>query len=218
MRILFNGAEPISAALCEEFLTAMAPYGLRASAMFPVYGLAEASLAATFPAPGAGYATITVRRDALTVGQAVDGAAAGDPRAVTLVLVGKPVQGCELRIANDASTGLAHDIVGHVQIRGANVTRGYYRDPASTRALISADGWLDTGDLGFLSERGLAITGRSKEMLFVSGQNYYPHDLEAVIEKHAGLELGKVGDLRRTPRARGHRRVARVRALSRRGA
>ena len=191
VRILFNGAEPISVALCDEFLTAMAPYGLRASAMFPVYGLAEASLAATFPKAGEGYSTITVNRDALTVGQAVEFIAAGDPRAVTLVLVGQPVQGCELRIADDAKTALPQSVVGHIQIRGGNVTRGYYRDPALTETLINAGGWLDTGDLGFLSDRGLAVTGRSKEILFVSGQNYYPHDLEAILEKHAGLELGK---------------------------
>jgi acyl-CoA synthetase (AMP-forming)/AMP-acid ligase II len=192
VRILFNGAEPISVELCNEFLTTMAPYGLRASAMFPVYGLAEASLAATFPKPGAGgYATITVNRDALTVGQAVEFTVTGDPRAITLVLVGNPVQGCELRITDDANTAQPQNVVGHVQIRGGNVTRGYYHDPAATGTLISADGWLDTGDLGFLSDSGLVITGRFKEILFVSGQNYYPHDLEAAIEKHAGIELGK---------------------------
>lgn len=191
VRILFNGAEPISAALCEEFLTALAPYGLQKSAMFPVYGLAEASLAATFPKPGAGYSTLTVQRDALSVGQTVEPATAGDPRAVTLTLVGSPVKNCELRIADDANTALPGNTIGHVHIRGDNVTRGYYRDSALTQTAIDADGWLDTGDLGFLSPAGLAITGRAKEILFVSGQNYYPHDLEAVIEKHAGIGLGK---------------------------
>jgi acyl-CoA synthetase (AMP-forming)/AMP-acid ligase II len=192
VRILFNGAEPISAALCEEFLAALAPCGLRAVAMFPVYGLAEASLAATFPKPGAGFTTVAVTRDALTVGRTIESAAPGDPRAINLMLVGNPVESCELRIADDAGTALPANTVGHVHIRGDNVTRGYYRDAASTQTAISTDGWLDTGDLGFLSAAGLAITGRSKEILFVSGQNYYPQDLEAVIEKHAGIGLGKV--------------------------
>ena len=191
VRILFNGAEPISVALCEEFLAAMAPYGLRATTMFPVYGLAEASLAATFPKPGSGYGTITVNRETLSVGQAAQLTVAGDANAVTFMLVGQPVQGCELRIADDTGMALPEGSVGHVQIRGDNVTKGYYQDPASTQTLIGAGGWLDTGDLGFLSDRGLAITGRVKEILFVSGQNYYPHDLEAVLEKHAGLEPGK---------------------------
>jgi acyl-CoA synthetase (AMP-forming)/AMP-acid ligase II len=192
VRILFNGAEPISVELCEEFLGAMAPYGLARSAMFPVYGLAEASLAATFPPPGTGYATVTVRRDALTIGKPVQAATPGDAQATTLVLVGQPVVGCQLRIADDANNTLSADTVGHVLIRGDNVTRGYYRDPAATTASISEDGWLVTGDLGFVSAAGLAITGRAKEILFVSGQNYYPQDLEAIIEKNAGIELGKV--------------------------
>jgi acyl-CoA synthetase (AMP-forming)/AMP-acid ligase II len=192
VRVLFNGAEPISVELCEEFLGAMAPYGLARSAMFPVYGLAEASLAATFPPPGTGYATVTVRRDALTIGKPVQAATPGDAQATTLVLVGQPVVGCQLRIADDANNTLSADTVGHVLIRGDNVTRGYYRDPAATTASISEDGWLVTGDLGFVSAAGLAITGRAKEILFVSGQNYYPQDLEAVIEKNAGIELGKV--------------------------
>ena len=191
VRILFNGAEPISVALCEEFLTTLAPYGLRASAMFPVYGLAEASLAATFPKSGAGYTTITVNREALTIGQEARLTAVDDPHGVTFMLVGRPVQGCELRIADDANSALPDGTVGHVQIRGDNVTSGYYHDSASNQILIGADGWLDTGDLGFSSDRGLAITGRAKEILFVSGQNYYPHDLESVLEEHAGIEPGK---------------------------
>ncbi len=192
VRILFNGAEPISVSLCEEFLTALAPAGLPRSAMFPVYGLAEASLAVTFPKPGAGYTTLTVRRDSLTIGKAVESAASSDPRANTFVLVGHPVENCEMRIADNANAALPHNTVGHVLIRGDNVTRGYYRDPASTHAVLTADGWLDTGDLGFISPDGLAITGRGKDILFVSGQNYYPQDLEGVIEKKAGFELGRV--------------------------
>jgi acyl-CoA synthetase (AMP-forming)/AMP-acid ligase II len=191
VRILFNGAEPISVALCEEFLTALAPNGLSASAMFPVYGLAEASLAATFPKPGNGYTTVTVRRDTLAVGRTVESIPVDDARAITLVIVGHPVTGCDLRIANDDGTALSDNTVGHVHIRGDNVTRGYYRDASSTQAAIGTDGWLDTGDLGFMSPAGLAISGRAKEILFVSGQNYYPPDLEAVLETHAGIEPGK---------------------------
>ena len=191
VRILFNGAEPISADLCREFLETLAPCGLKASAMFPVYGLAEASLAVTFPRPGTGYATVTVNRDTLTIGKAAEVTTASDARAVTFVLVGHPVPGCEVQISGNANTALPDGAIGHVRIRGDNVSRGYYQDLPSTQAVISADGWLDTGDLGFLSVGGLAITGRSKEILFVSGQNYFPHDLEAVIEKHAGVGLGK---------------------------
>ena len=96
------------------------------------------------------------------------------------------------RIADDSRQEVAANTVGHILIRGDNVTRGYYQDAAATAATITTDGWLDTGDLGFVSSSGLAITGRAKEILFVGGQNYYPQDLETVIEKNAGIELGKI--------------------------
>jgi len=191
VRILFNGAEPISIELCREFLAALAPAGLQGSAMFPVYGLAEASLAATFPRPSAGCATVTVNREALAAGGAVERVAAADTRAITLVQVGHPVKGCEVKITTDSGMALPENTVGRIHIRGANVSRGYYNDPDATAATIDGAGWLDTGDLGFLSGGELTVTGRAKEILFAGGQNYYPHDLEEVIAKHAGIELGR---------------------------
>ena len=191
VRILFNGAEPISTELCGEFLDALAAHGLKPSTMFPVYGLAEASLAVTFPAPGTGCATTIVNRDALTIGQAVQFADKSESRACAIAVVGHAVRGCEVRIAGADGTALPDLTVGHVLIRGGNVSRGYYQDPEATCAAIAADGWLDTGDLGFMTDGNLTITGRFKEILFVSGQNYYPHDLEAVIEQHTGIGLGK---------------------------
>ncbi len=191
VRILFNGAEPISAALCREFTDAMEPFGLNASAMFPVYGLAEASLAVTFPAPGSGCRTLSVTRDHLTTGVAVKIADEGDTRAATFVLVGTPVKSCEAMISDDNGRPLPAYTVGRILIRGDNVTKGYYRDSAATQAACR-DGWLDTGDLGFTSPHGLAITGRAKEIIFVNGQNYYPQDIEAILEKSSALEQGKV--------------------------
>ena len=82
--------------------------------------------------------------------------------------------------------------VGHILIRGDNVTAGYFEEPALNAASFTADGWLRTGDLGLMHEGELYITGRHKEILFVNGQNYYPHDLERMLEDLPGLELGKV--------------------------
>jgi len=164
VRILFNGAEPISVSLCQEFLETLAPRGLRASVMFPVYGLAEASVAVTFPSPGAGYSTVCVSRDALTVGKAIEFIAKHDPRAVEFIRVGRPVQDCELRLASDDGKVLPANTIGHVLIRGANVSRGYYNDAEATRMAINAEGWLDTGDLGFKCNGDLVITGRAKDI------------------------------------------------------
>lgn len=192
VRLIFNGAEPISVELCEEFLTRLAPAGLCARAMFPVYGLAEASLAVSFPVPGAPLRIASFARAHLGVGERVQPLAAADPRALRLPGVGRAIPYCELRIADDADVPLAAGIVGHVQIRGQNVTSGYFEDAAANAAAFTADGWLRTGDLGVVHEGELYITGRHKEILFVHGQNYYPHDLERMSEQVPGLELGKV--------------------------
>ena len=81
---------------------------------------------------------------------------------------------------------------GHILIRGPNVTRGYFADAEATAAALDADGWLDTGDLGVFHEGGLYIAGRSKDIIFVNGQNYYPHDLENIAQRAPGLDLNKV--------------------------
>jgi acyl-CoA synthetase (AMP-forming)/AMP-acid ligase II/acyl carrier protein len=192
VRLIFNGAEPISVELAEEFLERMAPSGLRPNVMYPVYGLAEASLAVTFPQPGEAYRYLTVDRTSLGVGAFARQVAADDPNAVKLMCEGKPIPFTDVRLVDDAGSEVAPGQVGHVLIRGENVTRGYFRNPAANAAAISADGWLHTGDLALWHDGELYVTGRSKEIIFVNGQNHYPHDLEALLQSAPGLELGKV--------------------------
>ena len=192
LRLLFNGAEPISVPLCNEFMTALAYTGLRRQAMYPVYGLAEASLAVTLPALGSDYRWIRVDRHHLTVAAPIELNPANARDALELICVGTPVPDTEVRIADDARAALPDGHVGHILIRGPNVTRGFIGDAEATAAAIDAAGWLDTGDLGVMHESGLYITGRSKEIIFVNGQNYYPHDLESIAQRAAGLDLNKV--------------------------
>jgi acyl-CoA synthetase (AMP-forming)/AMP-acid ligase II/acyl carrier protein len=192
VRLLFNGAEPISAELCDEFLTRMQPARLARATMFPVYGLAEASLAATFPTPGTALHTARLDRHHLSVGEAAQEAPAGSRDAVNLVAVGRAIPYCKVRICGDQGQDLPEGIVGHILITGENVTRGYFEDAAVNAASFSADGWLRTGDLGMMRQGELFITGRAKEILFVNGQNYYPHDLEGIAQHAEGLDLGKV--------------------------
>ena len=192
VRFIFNGAEPISVELCNEFLTRLAPAKLARTAMFPVYGLAEASLAVSFPEVGAPLRTITLNRHQMNAGSTVQLVAPTDRDAVQLVSEGRPIPYCQVRIADDEDRELPSDRIGHVHMRGENVTGGYYEDPAANAAAFTADGWLRTGDLGLFHERELYISGRAKEIIFVNGQNYYPHDLEDIAQRVPGLELGKV--------------------------
>ena len=191
IRVIFNGAEPIAADLCRDFIAALAPAGLRPNVMFPVYGLAEASLAVTFPAVDAPLGVEYFARGALGPGDRVRPVAADAEDALELVRVGSPVEGCAIRIADESGTAVDEGTVGRILIRGDNVSPGYYQDPALTAATRTADGFLDTGDLGTLRNGELVVTGRIKEILFVAGQNHYPQDIEFVLAQHAGIELGR---------------------------
>lgn len=192
VQLILNGAEPISWDLCEEFLGALAPYGLKRSAMFPVYGLAEATVAVSLPEPGREYSRIVADRHGLRIGESYRPADPEDADAVSFVKVGTAVRDCRIRIADDTDVPLADGVVGNIQITGKNVANGIYGDTDAEAALFTADRWLRTGDVGLIADGDLVITGRSKDIIIVNGQNYYPHDLEEIIAKVDGLDLGKV--------------------------
>jgi len=192
VRLIYNGAEPISVELCDQFLDRLAPAGLRRESMYTVYGLAEATLAVAFPPPGEPFRTLWLHRDHLGLHETVQPVAAGDPAAVGFAIEGRPVPGCEIRIADENNAPLGEDVVGAIHIRGPNVTAGYYNDESSNATALVGDGWLDTGDLGLLHAGELVVTGRRKDIIFAHGLNVYPHDLEAIAQQAEGLELGKV--------------------------
>jgi acyl-CoA synthetase (AMP-forming)/AMP-acid ligase II/acyl carrier protein len=170
----------------------LAHTGLKHHAMFPVYGLAEASLAVAFPELDSDYRWLRVNRHKLGVGSRIEVNPESARDVLELMCVGKAVPNTEIRIADDARGALPEGLVGHILIRGDSVTRGYYGDPEATAATVGADGWVDTGDLGFLHEGSLYIAGRSKEIIFVNGQNYYPYDLENIAQRAPGLDLNKL--------------------------
>lgn len=192
VRLIFNGAEPISAELCHRFVETLAPHGLSPHSMFTVYGLAEASLAVSFPRPGAATEVLYLDRSSLKIGDVATAVEASHVHAAAFVKLGRAVPGTQLRVVDDAGRACAVRAPGHVQIRGANVTAGYHGDEAASASARAADGWLDTGDIGLIDEGQLVITGRAKDIIFVGGQNYYPHDLERIAESVPGIETNKV--------------------------
>jgi acyl-CoA synthetase (AMP-forming)/AMP-acid ligase II/acyl carrier protein len=192
VKLVLNGAEPISYSLCEEFLEALAPFGLNRSAMFPVYGLAEATVGVSMPKVGDDYSRIIVHRHSLRVGEEYRTAEEGDEDAVSYIKVGRAIRDVEIRIADDADQILDAGKVGNIQLRGGSVTERIYGDTTATAALFTEDGWLRTGDCGVFVDGELVITGRSKDIIIVNGQNYYPHDIEEIAAEVEGLDLGKV--------------------------
>ena len=192
IRSIYNGAEPISVQLCNEFMQTLAYTGLKRHAMYPVYGLAEACLAVAFPETGVDYRWIRANRHKLGVGATLEINPADTRDVIEFMCVGRVVPNTELRIADDERSALPDGQIGHILIRGPSVTSGYFGDPEATAQAISADGWVDTGDLGVMHEGGLYIAGRSKEIIFINGQNYYPYDLENIAQRAPGLDLNKV--------------------------
>jgi len=190
VRLIFNGAEPISTTLCNEFLAVMEKYHLKKTAMFTVYGMAEASLAVSFPPPGTEFISLNLARDSVSVGNTVRQATrAGD--AINFVDLGYPVPDCAVRICDARNQILGEDIVGYIQIKGKNVTIGYYDQQSAGKTVFTPDGWLKTGDLGFMENGRLIVTGRVRDMIMVDGQAYYPQDIERIAGVVKGVELGE---------------------------
>ncbi|MEV6693451.1 amino acid adenylation domain-containing protein [Micromonospora sp. NPDC051196] len=184
VRCVVVGAEPISPAVWRSFLAHTRPTGLDPAALRPVYGLAEATLAVTFPPPGEVAVPQVLDRAELSRGVAVP--TRPGPHAVELMDLGHPVAGCAVRVVDEHGRGLPEQRVGQIEVRGPNVARGYHRDPqASLDTFVG--GWLRTGDLGFLRDGRLCVTGRAKDVVFVNGRTFHAADLEAVAVATPGL-------------------------------
>lgn len=182
LRLIFNGADSISYQVCRDFIAAYQPYGLRENCLFPVYGLAEASLAVTFPPPGASLIATRFSRTSLRPGQKAIEEKTETASTVTLVAVGKPLLCCEVTILSQQGQPCAEGEVGYIAIKGQNVTSGYYHATEVNEQLFSTDYGLNTGDLGLFYQGQLYITGRVKELFSINGKNYYSADLEQFIE------------------------------------
>ncbi|ETT55845.1 aminotransferase class III-fold pyridoxal phosphate-dependent enzyme [Paenibacillus sp. FSL H7-689] len=192
IRLIYNGAEPISVEICNLFLDKMDKFGLKRTAMFTVYGMAEASLGVSFPRPNQPLVSYSFHRKHLNMGCTVMEVDDNDREGTRLVSVGSAIADCYLRVCDDVDQVVDEDTVGHIHIKGKNVTEGYYNNPEATSKVKTKDGWLRTGDIGFIKDGNLVVIGRSKDVIIINGQNYYPHDIERVSEEIDGIDLNKI--------------------------
>lgn len=191
VRVLFNGAEAVSAATVRRFSERFAACGLRAEAMTPVYGLAEASVGLLFPPLGRVAPVDAVQREAFSrEGRALP-AAADDPNALRFVACGTPLAGHAVRIVDVAGRELGERLEGRLEFRGPSATRGYFRDPQKTAQLFH-DGWLDTGDRAYAAAGDIYITGRVKDIVIRGGRNLYPEEIEDAVGRVEGIRRGCV--------------------------
>ena len=186
------GGDMIRPEVLNRFAEAFEPSGFDRKAFIPSYGMAEVCLAITFSPKGAGVRTDVVDRAALGKDQAA--VPAVDPqdsqRARSFVLCGRVLPGHFLEVRDPGGKLLADRQVGRIFIKGPSVMPGYFGEPEASREVLSADGWLDTGDLGYWLAGEIVVTGRAKDLIIINGRNVWPQDIEWALEARRVVKNG----------------------------
>lgn len=206
LRVLFNGAEPISPRTLERFCERFGRYGFRREAMTPVYGLAESAVGLAFPPLGRGPRIDRVDREEFTVKGHARPAREDDEGALEFVACGQPLPGYEIRCVDEAGREAPERREGRIEFRGPSATSGYYRNPEATRELFR-DGWLDTGDLGYIADGEIFITSRVKDLIIRAGRNIYPYEVEEAVGELDGVRKGCVAVFGTSDESSGTERV-----------
>jgi len=189
-RVAGNGADMIRPDVMQAFVDTFAPAGFKASSFLPSYGLAEATLAVSVMPPGEGIVVEMVEETLLAGGG--PGERDRPQRYRAVVNCGRPVRDLEVEIRGDEGSLLAEREIGRVRCRGTPVMAGYFRDEEATSACLDEDGWLDTGDMGYLSDGYLYIVGRAKDLIIINGKNHWPQDIEWAVEQLPGFKAGDI--------------------------
>lgn len=190
-RMAFNGAEPVSPATVRHFSERFSAHGFSSTAMAPVYGLAEAAVGLAFPPLQREPLIDRVQREPLLGrGEALP-AGPEERDALEFVACGQPLAGYQIRIVDPAGRELPERREGRIEFRGPSATTGYYRNAEATRKLFD-DGWLDTGDLGYIAGGDIHLTSRAKDLIIRGGRNLYPYETEEAVGDIDGIRKGCV--------------------------
>jgi fatty-acyl-CoA synthase len=184
-RVAGLGAEPILPEVPARFAELLAPAGFDALAFVPSYGMAEASLAVSFAPLRSGVVVDWV--DPADLSENLRATAVAPGSGSGFVRCGGPLPGHDLEVCDDAGNQLPDLHVGRIRVRGPSVMSGYFEQPELTSQVLSRDGWLDTGDFGYLVDGEVVVTGRHKDMIIVNGRNIWPQDIERIVERQPEL-------------------------------
>jgi fatty-acyl-CoA synthase len=187
-RLAGNGADMIRPDVMQAFVDAFGDAGFKASAFLPSYGLAEATLAVSIMPPGEGIKVELVEESELT---GVPGAPDRPTRYRAIVNCGKAVKDMTIEVRDNDGAILPDRVIGKVWCSGPSLMQGYFRDSESTDACLQ-NGWLDTGDMGYLSDGYIFVVGRAKDMIIINGKNYWPQDIEWAVEQLPGFKAGDI--------------------------
>ena len=183
LRIMLNSAEPVSMDVCRKFVDEFAPLGLSKKCISPGYGLAEAVLGVSLcHKEESMQEEYFLNRRKLNIGDEIEMLKNKSDITASFANVGT-FDGTEIKITNEHGDPMPDENLGFIHLRSKAVTKGFYNDPVTTENTISKDGWLNTGDIGFIHNKHLVITGREKEMILINGQNYFPNDLDSLLEE-----------------------------------
>ncbi|GEL18785.1 fatty-acyl-CoA synthase [Pseudonocardia asaccharolytica DSM 44247 = NBRC 16224] len=192
LRFALNGAEPVDPDAVEAFTGAGARFGLRREAVVAAYGMAETALGVSFAPCDTGLEIDRVDAEELEAGRrAVPTDAEGAAVARRFPRLGPPLSGIEVRVVGDDGTVLGEREVGLLQLRGESVTPGYLT-VEGPKCAQDAEGWLDTGDEGYLADGAVVVCGRRKDMIIMAGRNIYPTDIERAAAAADGVRAGNV--------------------------
>lgn len=186
LRIVANGAEPVSAQTLRRFTARFERYGFHPEAMCPGYGLAENTVVLTFPALGRPPTIDRVRRDSLSRSGNARPAEDKDQTALEIVSCGRPLPGHDVRIVDEGGRECMERKEGRLVFRGPSATSGYFRNDVKTRELFQ-DGWLDSGDQAYMAAGEIFVTGRIKDIIIRAGQHIYPQEIEEAVGDIAGI-------------------------------
>jgi fatty-acyl-CoA synthase len=191
-RVAGIGGDMVRPDILELFAERMSVAGFNARAFLPSYGMAESTLAITFAEVGAPLKIDTVdRAQAKLSGHAILADEASPPDRVRhFVSCGKPMPGHEIEVRDDRGRTLGPREIGHIVLKGPSLMSAYFEDEAATAAVFSADGFMDTGDMGYWLDGELVLTGRAKDLILHNGRNIWPQDIEWAAERIEPLKAG----------------------------
>lgn len=186
LRVVANGAEPVSIQTLRRFTARFGKYGFRPEAMCPAYGLAESTVGLAFPPLGRPPLIDRIDRESLTRRGLAAPARADDRMVIEVASCGQPLPGHEIRIVDEMGREQVDRHEGRLEFRGPSATSGYFRDELKTRELIR-DGWLDSGDQAYMAAGEVYLTGRIKDMIIRAGRHIYPQEIEQAVGDISGV-------------------------------
>lgn len=182
VKSILIGAEQISKELCDNFVNSLCEFGLNENVMMPLYGLAETVTIASLHDYRKPLRTHNISRENLEIGQAVTYISDEESDSGSQFLeIGSPISTAQIAVTNELGESLPDSTIGHICIKGDIVTTGYYKDEEEINQVLTEDGWLDTGDIGFMKDGRLTIVGRFKELIVKNGKKYSCTDMESVL-------------------------------------